>query len=654
MAGEVGVAYVSIVPSTKGFGSTLNRQVQKPVSTTGRDTGRRFGSAFGLGVKALGAGALVGAGLGVIAKGAVSAEADFSQTMATLAAATGTPKAGIKALTDLALKFGADTVFSAGEAANAMLELAKGGLTTAQIRAGALSETLTLAAASGASLETSATILSNAMNTFGLSAKDTPKITAALAGGANSSTASIESLGQALQQVGPGAKSAGLTINDTVGVLAAFDNAGIKGSDAGTSLKTMLARLVPQSKRAAGAMRSLGVDFTDAEGNFLPIVDVAAQLKTALADVSDAERTSALNKIFGADASRAAGVLADLGGGVGKYIKATKDMNAAQDIAKARMSGTKGALEQLRGSFETAQLRIGQALAPAIQKGAGFITKALNGLADYVPKLVKKLTDPFGTFQTEIVPRLRRFWGYLKNTLGPGLAEFAKAVIPDFVDAVKSIAGSVKGVLDTFNSGDGKGGKFNTTLLVLRGTAKLVSAMFKIAATNVKLLAGAFKLLTFIPKQLAGVAVAIVGAFIRPILNAFGKIVTAAATAFGWVPILGPKLRAASDKFAAFKTRAFAALDGFGAKGTQLGAEFTSALAAAILGGNSKVAPAVAQGTANKVRANATALLGADSRRTGGAGSINVTVNNPKPERASESTPTAIARATRAAGWAAA
>ena len=434
MPAEVGSAFVSIIPTTRGFQSQLNRQIAPPITATGRDTGSRFGKAFGLGFKALGATAIVGGGLAILGKQAVSAEASFSQTMNTLAAATKTPRSGIQALTDLALKFGADTVFSAGEAANAMLELAKGGLTVAQIRAGALSETLTLAAASGASLEESATILSNAMNTFGLSAKDTPKITAALAGGANASTASIQSLGQALQQVGPGAKTAGLSVQETVAALAAFDNAGIKGSDAGTSLKTMLSRLVPQSKRAAGAMNSLGVDFTDAQGNFLPIIEVAQQLQDALKGVSDAERTSALNKIFGSDATRAASVLADEGAaGLRKYIAATNDLGAAQEVADARMKGTAGAVEQLKGSFETAQLRIGQALAPAIQGGAKLLTRALNSLAENIPKLVDKITDPFGTFQTSILPKLRSFGGYLKNTLGPALLDFGKTVVPEVV-----------------------------------------------------------------------------------------------------------------------------------------------------------------------------------------------------------------------------
>ena len=656
MAAEVGTAFVSIIPTTKGFESQLARQMSPPIMKVGRDSGRRFGGAFGLGLKALGAGALAGVGLGAFVKSVSGVEAEFSQTMNVLGAVAKVPQAQLTQLSNLALKMGADTVFSANEAASAMLELAKGGLTAAQIRAGALQSTLTLAAAAGTDMGTAATIMSNAMNTFGLSARSTPKLTAALAGGANASTASIESLGQALQQVGPGAVNAGLNINETVAALAAFDNAGIKGSDAGTSLKTMLARLVPQTARAAKGMRELGLDFTDTEGNFLPLVDIAGQLQGALKGLSEGARTKALNSIFGSDASRAASVLATEGvAGIRKFIKATQDQDAAQAAAQARMKGTAGAVEQLKGSFETAQLRIGQALAPAIQKGAQLGTKALNGLANNVPKLVKKIQDPFGTFQTEILPKLRKVWDYLKNTLGPALLDFGRTVAPEVRDAIKSVATSVRRVLDAFSTGDGKGGQFSKTLIAVKVAAQLAKNQLRLAALNVRILAEAFRVLTFVPRMLGGVAGKILSAFVRPILNAFGFIVNAAAKAFGWVPGLGPKLKSAADKFAIFKTRAFAALDGFGKKGTQLGTDFTTNLAAAILGGNKKVAPAVAQGTANKVRANASALLGADSRRRGGgAGDINVTVNNPKPERASESTPTAIQRATRAAGWAAA
>jgi TP901 family phage tail tape measure protein len=255
---------------------------------------------------AVAAGAMAGVGLASLAKDAIGLEKTFSQTLNTMAAVANVPKASMKELSDLALDMGAKTVFSANESADAMLELAKGGLSAATIQAGALEGTLTLATAGGTDLATAATIAANALNTFGLAGKDMDAVAAALAGGANASTASIESLGEARPGRPGRAKNAGLSLQDTVGTLAAFDSAGIKGSDAGTSLKTMLTRLVPSTEKAASVMRGLGLDFTDAQGNFLPITEVAQQLQNALGDLSEEQRTQALSTIFGSDATRAA------------------------------------------------------------------------------------------------------------------------------------------------------------------------------------------------------------------------------------------------------------------------------------------------------------------------------------------------------------
>lgn len=658
MASEVGVAYVSIVPSTRGFAAGLNRQIAPPVQKTGVTTGKRFGSAFGLGFKALGGGLLAGVGLGALVKGAASAEASFSQTMNTMAAVAKVPQSQIKILSDLALQLGKDTIFSAGEAADAMLELAKGGITPAQIQAGALRQTLTLAAASGEDLGTSATILANAMNTFQLSAKDAPKITAALAGAANASTASIGSLGEALQQVGPGALNAGLSVQETVAALAAFDSAGIKGSDAGTSLKTMLARLVPQTDKAQNKMDELGLTFTDANGNIVPLIKIAGRLKKALGGLNQGDRISALNRIFGSDASRAASVLATVGvKGLEKYITATKDQSAAQEVADARMKGTAGTLERLRGSFETAKLTIGQAIAPAVQAGANLAAKALNALTDKVPGWIAALRDPFGTFQTEILPKLQSFYDYIKNTLVPGLRNFAQKVLPSVIDTVKGVADSVGDILDTFKTRQGDVSSVNVTFATLKTAAALLNAELKIVKTNVQVLATAFKIFTFVPRTLAGVAIQIISFFTKPIIASFGFIVHAAATAFGWVPGIGPKLKNAAAKFDAFKAQVSAALSGFGAIGFQIGADFAANLAAGIAG-RGKVSQSAALGTANKLASGLRSGkliegVRANSVSAGDSGAGDIIVNNPVPEPASESVDKALRRKRRQAGWSA-
>jgi TP901 family phage tail tape measure protein len=281
-----------------------------------------------------------------------------------------------------------------------MLELAKSGISTSDIMGGALSGTLTLAAAGSTDLATASTIASNAMNTFGLKGKNMASIAAALAGGANASSASVESLGEGLSQVGPGAKNAGLSLQETVAALSAFDAAGIKGSDAGTSLKQMLSNLIPTTDAAKAAMEKVGLwtekggnAFVKANGQFKSMAQISGLLHDKLSGLSEAQRSQALTAIFGSDASRAASVLMNEGAkGIKGYIKATKDQTAAEKMAKANMSGTAGALERMQGSIETAGLAFGKLLAPAVVLFAG----AIGGMANHLVGVTGFLSEHKG------------------------------------------------------------------------------------------------------------------------------------------------------------------------------------------------------------------------------------------------------------------
>lgn len=315
-------------------------------------------------------------GIGVIA---ANTSKDFEVSMNTLGVVSGAAASEVEDLRKYAMQMGADTVFSAGEAANAMVDLAKSGFSPAQIQGGGLAATMALAATEGMALTDAAVTVSNAMSTFGLEAGQASMIADTLAGGANASTASVDSLTQALRQVGPGAVNAGLSLNDTVGVLAAFDAAGIKGSDAGTSLKTMLMRLVPSTDEAAEMMKKLGINFTNADGSFKSISEVSGILQSRLGGLTEAQRQQALTTMFGSDATRAATVLMTEGAaGIQTYIDGTMKMGSAQELADARMSGLAGTLEQLKGSLETAALVIGDVLSPVIQNVANFIKAAAD------------------------------------------------------------------------------------------------------------------------------------------------------------------------------------------------------------------------------------------------------------------------------------
>src|SRR5215218_3667818 len=373
-------------------GQSLNRKLERAFGDSGGRAGQQYGMRFsqrlGSGLSAstrvarlsgaaIGTGLAV-AGLGKFAIDSVKLATTFDKTMRQVAAVTKVQVSRIGELRKIALDMGAKTSFSARQAGEAMLELGKGGLTFAEQKAGGLSATLTLAAAGSLELGQAAGFVVQGLKTFGLRASQGATVAAALAGAANASTASVEDMGLSLSQAGAMARNAGLSIQETTGVLAAFANNGIAGSDAGTSLKTMLTRLIPTTEKAKNKMADLGLKFTDARGAMLPITNIAQRLKDRLSGLSDAQRSSALATIFGSDATRAATILMREGSaGLAKYIKATSDRGAAEKLAKTNTEGAAGAFERLQGAIETIQIQIGDAFLPKLADLANWLARVL-------------------------------------------------------------------------------------------------------------------------------------------------------------------------------------------------------------------------------------------------------------------------------------
>lgn len=391
-----------------------------------------------------------GTALGAFAVSGLKTAASFDKTMRKVAIATNGPA---DAMEKLAKKMGNETVFSANDAADAMLELAKSGMTAAQIQGGVLKSTMTLAAAGDVALGDAATYVGNAMNMFGLKAKDANSIAVAFASGANASSASVESLGMALSQGGLAAKNAGLSMQETVGVLSAFDQAGLKSSDAGTSLKTMLMNLTPKSEKAADAMAQLGISFVKRNGDFKSAAQIAEVLKKKTDGLSESQKTSALTAMFGSDAYRAAALMAQYGAkGINKYVKATKDQKTTTKLANAGMQGLSGAWEKLTGSWETMALTVGQILTPVVAKLANYfadtvlptVTAFLEGLRTGAPTVGKFGTTLTGLWRKVSGPLLAGFRDladFVTDSLLPGFQN----LLPVFIEFGKIAAGAVLG-----------------------------------------------------------------------------------------------------------------------------------------------------------------------------------------------------------------
>lgn len=392
-----------------------------------RDRASGTFSKIGRALGALGVG-LSAAGLLKFAKDSVQVEAAFSQTMASVQVNAGVGQRALGALSDMAIQLGQDTVYSANEAAQAMLELSKGGMTAAQIKAGALKETLALAATESIDLGQSATIVARTLKTFGLQASQAHKVVDLLAAGSVASTSDVEGLAAGLKYVGSTARSSKIPLADTVTALAALNNAGLDASTAGTSLNRMLLGLSLSTTKASETAGDLGLSFTDAKGDLLPMVEVVKRLHETFDDMSTSQRNNDLKKIFGVEGMRAANILLSEGArGWRKLSGEVTKAGVAQKMADARMSGTAGSLERLSGSIETAQLKLGKALAPAVQAVA-------DGLADNLGPAMDGAIDLGGDLVDALEPL-----GDVLKVAGKGAAQLG-GLLGDLPDPIKTIA----------------------------------------------------------------------------------------------------------------------------------------------------------------------------------------------------------------------
>lgn len=302
------------------------------------------------------AGAATVAGVGL----AVKAYADFDKQMASVRAATHETAGNMQLLRDAAVKYGADTSFSAVEAAQGVEELAKAGVSTKDILGGGLKGSLDLAAAGALSVAEAAEISASALTQFKLSGDKVPHLADLLAAGAGKAQGSVQDLGAALNQSGLVASSTGLTIEETTGALAAFASAGLTGSDAGTSFKTMLMSLNPNSEAAAKLMKQLGLSAYDANGEFVGMSEYAGILQNALKGMSDEQRNATLKTLFGSDAVRAANVVYEQGAeGIQKWEDAVNDAGYAAETAAIMQDNLSGDIEKLGGSIDSVFLKSG-------------------------------------------------------------------------------------------------------------------------------------------------------------------------------------------------------------------------------------------------------------------------------------------------------
>lgn len=349
-------------------------------------SGMAAGAMAGLPVQAAG---FAGLGYGVF--DAVKNYSDFTAQLSQIKAVTGLDAEAMDAVKEKALELGADTQFSSTEAAQGMTELLKAGVSVKDVLGDASQAALDLAAAGQLSLPEAAEIMSTAMNAFHMD--DATHAADVLVGAANASATGVQELKYSLSAVSAVAAGVGMSFDDTNTALAVFANNGLKGSDAGTSLKTMLMNLSPQTKQATEEMQRLGLltdegtsKFFDQEGRLRSLSDIAGLLQEHLSGLTDEEKMNALSTMFGSDAIRGGMIMLREG------AKGVKDMNAAMkditahETAKVAMDNLRGSLLRLKSAWENLTIKlldhgVGDGLRGFTEE-FGKLTSHFSGLID--------------------------------------------------------------------------------------------------------------------------------------------------------------------------------------------------------------------------------------------------------------------------------
>lgn len=301
--------------------------------------------------------------------------ADFEHQMSAVAATAMASQSELQALTEQARQLGAETAFSAIEVAQGMENLASAGFTVNEIIK-TMPGLLNLAAASGEGLARSSEIAAGALRGFGLDVSETQKVADVLASAAAETNASVNSIGEALQYIAPGANAAGISLENTVAAIGLLANNMIDGTSAGTGLRTILTSLTERSKEASKLISDLGINFFDAEDNAKDFTGIVSEMEKALSGMSQKKRMDTLDTLFGKEGASIMNILLqETSDKLSSVTDGFYDVTgAAQEAASIRMDNLKGTFEELSGAVDEFKLSIAEKAEPYLRQFASWLT----------------------------------------------------------------------------------------------------------------------------------------------------------------------------------------------------------------------------------------------------------------------------------------
>lgn len=396
--------------------------------------------------------------LPIMAIGTASAKMaiDFEAQMSRVGAIAGATGSEMDALKQSALSLGADTSKSAGEVSVAMEEMASMGFNAIEIM-GAMPGVISASEASGESLALASQTVAAALNIWGLEATEASRVADVLAMAANASAAGIGDMQLAFKYAGAPAAALGIEMEDVAAAIGIMTDAGLDGSNAGTSLRASLLALNNPAKAQAKMMEQLGISMRDSEGNALSLSEMVGELAKETEHMTEADKVATLAKLVGTEA--VSGFLSLIKAGPAEIDKMSESLRnsagASAETAALMKDNLKGAFEELGGAMETAAITIGNILTPMIHDGV-----------QVVQSLVEKFTELSPTTQKVMI----------------GLAGFAAAMGPvllvggTLLTSIGSIMTGFTAVSGAIAAAGGAAGVFGGALAILTGPIGLTVA----------------------------------------------------------------------------------------------------------------------------------------------------------------------------------
>lgn len=345
-------------------------------------------------------GAVLGVSIGM--KDTIDTYKNFEAAMSQVSAVSGATGFELDKLTQKAKEMGASTKFTAKETAEGFNYMAMAGWKTQDMLDG-IDGILSLAAASGEDLATTSDIVTDALTAFGMQAKDSTHFADVLAQASSNANTNVSMLGESFKYVAPVAGAMKYSVEDVSLALGLMANASVKGSMAGTSLKTAIANMSAPTKKMKSAMDKYKISLTDGKGQMKSFKEVLDNIRGSLGKLSEAEQTAAATRIFGKEAM--SGMLAIVNASEKDYNKLTKAINnadgAAADMSATMLNNLEGSITILNSALDGVKLSFGERLSPYVQGIAEWLTDQMPDIEQTLEELMDSVDRKVGRMKAK-------------------------------------------------------------------------------------------------------------------------------------------------------------------------------------------------------------------------------------------------------------